>query len=227
MLLSVLGQEVEGVIMQDWEQIANLVLFSVGAVVVFFFLLYWPQHREDKKRKLFQASLSKGSHVITAGGVHGVIKALGERTVLLEITPRITVKVDRMAILKMEKQSEHAPKPDKSAARPQKGNKQNGNGTDGNESKENGTDENGTKENGSKGSRSRWNHSRRNRSSGSKPNENKPNENKPVENKPDENRLKENRPEEKEPVEVLPKEGHAEMPEERKEVPAAEVKEEK
>lgn len=67
-------------------------------IVVFYFFMYRPQKKQQHERARFLASLKKGDHVVTAGGVHGVIKLIRDSYVLLEISPKVVVKVDKAAI---------------------------------------------------------------------------------------------------------------------------------
>lgn len=90
-------------------------------VVVFYFFMYRPQKKQQHERSRFLQSLKKGDHVVTAGGIHGVIKLLRDSYVLLEISPKVVVKVDKAAIqsgnvklipedeVKPEKQEKAAP----------------------------------------------------------------------------------------------------------------------
>lgn len=67
-------------------------------IVVFYFFMYRPQKKQQHERARFLVSLKKGDHVVTAGGVHGVIKLIRDSYVLLEISPKVVVKVDKAAI---------------------------------------------------------------------------------------------------------------------------------
>lgn len=67
-------------------------------IVVFYFFMYRPQKKQQLERGRFLLSLKKGDHVVTAGGIHGVIKLLRDKYVLLEISPKVVVKVDKAAI---------------------------------------------------------------------------------------------------------------------------------
>ena len=66
--------------------------------VVFYFLLIRPQQKQAKQHQAFLSDLKKGNKVITKGGVHGVITALTDNVVSLEIAKDVVVKVSRDAI---------------------------------------------------------------------------------------------------------------------------------
>lgn len=68
-------------------------------IVVFYFFMYRPQKKQQAERGRFLLSLKKGDHVVTAGGIHGVIRLLRDKYVQLEIAPKVVIKVDKTAIV--------------------------------------------------------------------------------------------------------------------------------
>jgi preprotein translocase subunit YajC len=62
---------------------------------VFYFLLIRPQQRKAKEHQAMVANLKRNDEVVTAGGLHGRIVELGEKTITLEIAPNVRVRVDR------------------------------------------------------------------------------------------------------------------------------------
>ena len=66
--------------------------------VVFYFLLIRPQQKQAKLHQAFLNDLKKGQMVVTKGGLHGVITALTDTVITLEIAKDVAVKVSRDAI---------------------------------------------------------------------------------------------------------------------------------
>jgi preprotein translocase subunit YajC len=66
--------------------------------VVFYFLLIRPQQKQAKMHQAFLNDLKKGQKVVTKGGLHGVITALTDTVITLEIAKDVAVKVSRDAI---------------------------------------------------------------------------------------------------------------------------------
>ena len=66
--------------------------------VVFYFLLIRPQQKQAKQHQAFLSDLKKGHKVVTKGGLHGVITAVNDTVITLEIAKDISVKVSRDAI---------------------------------------------------------------------------------------------------------------------------------
>lgn len=66
--------------------------------VVFYFLLIRPQQKQAKQHQAFLNDLKKGHKVVTKGGLHGVITAVADTVITLEIAKDVVVKVSRDAI---------------------------------------------------------------------------------------------------------------------------------
>jgi preprotein translocase subunit YajC len=66
--------------------------------VIFYFLLYRPQKKEQKKRKEMLENLKRDAKIVTAGGIHGTIVSLSEETVVVRIAEKVEVKFSRSAI---------------------------------------------------------------------------------------------------------------------------------
>lgn len=79
--------------------------------VVFYFLLIRPQQKQAKLHQAFLNDLKKGHKVVTKGGLHGVITALTDTVVTLEIAKDVAVKISRDAIGAPLKEGGAAPAP--------------------------------------------------------------------------------------------------------------------
>ncbi len=74
--------------------IVTMVLF----MVIFWVLIIRPQKKKQKEHEQKLAALKKGDRVITAGGVHGIINAVKERTVSLRIAENVHVEVEKVSV---------------------------------------------------------------------------------------------------------------------------------
>jgi preprotein translocase subunit YajC len=82
--------------------------------VLFYFMLIRPQRRQQKEHQLKLAALRSGDEVVTAGGIHGLITNVAERTVTLKIADNVKIKIERhsvQAILKKADEPETEPAP--------------------------------------------------------------------------------------------------------------------
>ena len=80
-------------------------LIMMALVFGVFYLLVWrPQSKkrkdEEKKRQDMLTSLQKSAHVVTIGGIHGVVASVGEDEVVLKVDEKsdVRMRVSRSAI---------------------------------------------------------------------------------------------------------------------------------
>ncbi len=66
--------------------------------VIFYFMLYRPQKKEQKARDAMLGALKKGNEVITIGGIVGTITRVGDEVVELKIAENTVIQVMRTAI---------------------------------------------------------------------------------------------------------------------------------
>lgn len=71
--------------------------------IIFYFLLIRPQQKQEKERQLMLKNIKKNDEVVTAGGLHGVVLNLKDKTVTVRIDDNVKVEIDRSAILRIEK----------------------------------------------------------------------------------------------------------------------------
>lgn len=76
----------------------SALVWLVILVGVFYFFLVRPQQKRVKEHQKLMESLKIGDQVVTIGGIHGVINALGEETVSLEVSKGVILTVSRNAI---------------------------------------------------------------------------------------------------------------------------------
>lgn len=73
-------------------------IFPLLLVVAFYFLLLRPQQQRVKTHNALVASIVPGDEIVTAGGIVGLVKAVAERDVQLEIAPGVVVTLAKGAI---------------------------------------------------------------------------------------------------------------------------------
>ena len=66
--------------------------------VIMYFFMIRTQNKKQKEISEFRRSLQVGQSVITAGGIHGVIKEINDNDVMLEIDRNVKVCVDKNSI---------------------------------------------------------------------------------------------------------------------------------
>ena len=66
--------------------------------VIFYFVVIAPHKKQQKETEKMVDSLQKNDKVITAGGVHGTIVNVQEKTVVVRIDDETRIKVEKNAI---------------------------------------------------------------------------------------------------------------------------------
>ena len=79
------------------SMVSTFVMF--GAIfLIFYFMIIRPQQKRAKEREELLSSIEKGDKVITSGGVHGTVAGVEEKTILLQVTENVKLKIERSAI---------------------------------------------------------------------------------------------------------------------------------
>ncbi len=73
-------------------------LLLVGVAVLFYFMLVRPQQKRAKEQQQKMSSLAEGDRVMTISGIVGTIRYLGEKQVILEISPGVEMTVVKAAV---------------------------------------------------------------------------------------------------------------------------------
>jgi preprotein translocase subunit YajC len=75
-------------------------------VVVGYFLIIRPQQKRTKEAKELQATLQEGSRVMMSGGIFGTIRHMGDKQVVVEVSPGVELTFVRQAIIRPLKDDE-------------------------------------------------------------------------------------------------------------------------
>jgi preprotein translocase subunit YajC len=93
----------------------NSLIVIVIVVGFAWFLLALPQRRRQRTHLAMQDTLEVGDEVITAGGLHAVVRELGESELRIEIAPSVLVTLDRRAVAAVaQEEPEPGPSPEAS-----------------------------------------------------------------------------------------------------------------
>ena len=67
-------------------------------LAIFYFLIWMPMQKRQKKIREFQEALKVGDKVITTSGIYAQITKIGEKTVQLQIADRVRIETARAAV---------------------------------------------------------------------------------------------------------------------------------
>lgn len=77
-------------------------IMNIGLIVilfaVFYFFMIRPQQKKQKEIKKFRDALAKGDKIITAGGIYGKIRNVGNTTFDVEISEGVRITIDKNSV---------------------------------------------------------------------------------------------------------------------------------
>ena len=78
----------------------SFLFMMVLIFAIMWFFMIRPQQKKQKEIQNFRASITKGSQIVTAGGIYGTVKDINEadNTLKVEIANGICIKVDRGSV---------------------------------------------------------------------------------------------------------------------------------
>lgn len=68
-------------------------------IVIFYFLLIRPQRKQQKELQEKQNAMKVGDKVITAGGIHGIVRDVDDKTVKIEVSAGVLIKFEKASIV--------------------------------------------------------------------------------------------------------------------------------
>lgn len=76
----------------------------IGMMVLIFAVMYFfmirPQQKRQKELNKFRNSLEKGTKIITAGGIFGIVKEVKDDTVLIEVDSNVTLRLAKSMVMR-------------------------------------------------------------------------------------------------------------------------------
>ena len=84
-------------------------LMPVLLIVMFYFMLIRPQQRAAKEHKARLAALKTGDEVVAAGGIHGLVTNVSDRTITLKIADGVKIKVEKASVVTILSKQDEVP----------------------------------------------------------------------------------------------------------------------
>ena len=79
------------------DMMPTIIVMVVMFAIIYFFMIR-PQNKKQKEIANFRKSLQVNQKVITAGGIHGVIKEINDNDIVLEIASNVKIRIDKNSI---------------------------------------------------------------------------------------------------------------------------------
>ncbi|MDR0847814.1 MAG: preprotein translocase subunit YajC [Propionibacteriaceae bacterium] len=76
----------------------GMILMIVAFGAIMYFLMIRPAKKQQQKQQDMLKSLEPGARIVTGSGIYGTIRHLGEKQVVIEISPGVDLTIARAAI---------------------------------------------------------------------------------------------------------------------------------
>jgi preprotein translocase subunit YajC len=81
-------------------------IYNIGFILlmigIFYFVLLRPEQKRRKEQESLIGSVKRNDVIVLNCGLHGRVITLGEKTITVEIAPKVQVQFDRSAIQTVE-----------------------------------------------------------------------------------------------------------------------------
>ncbi len=73
-------------------------IMMIAIIAVFYFFMIRPQQKKQKEIQKTREALKPGDKVVTAGGIHGRGKEVGDNYFLIEVADGVKIKVEKGSV---------------------------------------------------------------------------------------------------------------------------------
>ncbi len=77
---------------------SSTILMMVAIFAVFYFFMIRPQQKKQKDLQKSREAMKSGDKVVTAGGMHGRIKEVGDTWFLVEVADGVRIKIEKSSV---------------------------------------------------------------------------------------------------------------------------------
>ncbi len=75
------------------------IIYAYAAIfLIFYFLVIRPQKNKQKEQKSMISNIQKNDHIVTAGGMHGTVALVKEKTVVIRVDENVRIEFDKESI---------------------------------------------------------------------------------------------------------------------------------
>lgn len=76
----------------------STVLMMVAIIAIFYFFMIRPQQKKQKDLQKAREAMKTGDKVVTAGGIHGRIREVGDTWLLVEVADGVKLKFEKTSV---------------------------------------------------------------------------------------------------------------------------------
>ena len=82
---------------------ASMFVPMILIFVIFYFLVFSPQKKEQKEKQKMREGLKKNDEVVTIGGIHGTVVLVKDKTIVLRVDDNTKIEFDRESVASLVK----------------------------------------------------------------------------------------------------------------------------
>ncbi len=83
---------------QRGNPLVSMLILFLPLILIWYFLLIRPQQKREKERREMLQQLTRGTKVVTVGGIYGVVDAVKDNIVVLKIADKVKIEVSKNSI---------------------------------------------------------------------------------------------------------------------------------
>ncbi|NLW45571.1 MAG: preprotein translocase subunit YajC [Syntrophomonadaceae bacterium] len=80
------------------ETWTSSLMFLVAFFAIFYFLIILPRKKQEKKHKEMVQNLRVHDRIVTIGGIHGEVKKIKEKTLILKVSDNAEIEILKSAV---------------------------------------------------------------------------------------------------------------------------------
>ncbi len=77
---------------------SSTILMMVAIFAIFYFFMIRPQQKKQKELQKSREAMKSGDKVVTAGGMHGRIREVGDTWFLVEVADGVRIKIEKSSV---------------------------------------------------------------------------------------------------------------------------------
>lgn len=83
---------------QPQQSMWSTLLMFGGIILIFYFFMIRPQQKKAKKIREEREKMAKGDNVVTAGGIYGKIREVGDTWFMIQVDQNVKIRVDKNSV---------------------------------------------------------------------------------------------------------------------------------
>jgi len=76
----------------------QMIIMMVAIIAIFYFFMIRPQQKKQKAVQQAREAMKIGDKVVSAGGIHGRIKEVGDSYFIVEIADGVKIKIEKGSV---------------------------------------------------------------------------------------------------------------------------------